>query len=304
MQERHQRAVELLQAIVPGSLSKAGGKLAVLVGLLGRAIQSSRSPIMHEREASRLGIDCAYLLIDFDALHLPDEALQAVVSAGAALGFAGFNVTHPFKQQVIAHLDALSPEAQAIGAVNTIVFSATGAEGHNTDAWGFAQSFKENMAGVGLDHVVQFGAGGAGAAVGHALLGLGVKDLAIIDSEPARAESLALRLRTSSGRSVRAVSDVAAALAQADGIVNTTPVGMAKYPGLPFAAPLLRPRHWVTEIVYFPAETELLRQARALGCRTLAGTGMAICQAARAFELFTGRTPDRAAMAGHFEAAA
>jgi len=304
VQERHQRAVELLQAIVPGSLARAGGRPTVLVGLLGRAIQSSRSPIMHEREASRLGIDCAYLLIDFDARHLPDEALQAVVSAGATLGFAGFNVTHPFKQQVIGHLAALSPEAQAIGAVNTIVFSAKGAEGYNTDAWGFAQSFREGMAGVALDHVVQLGAGGAGAAVGHALLSLGVKDLAIVDSEPARAESLALRLRASSGKAVRAISDVAAALEQADGIVNTTPVGMAKYPGLPFAAPLLRPRHWVAEIVYFPAETELLRQARAQGCRTLAGTGMAIGQAARAFELFTGRTPDRAAMAGHFEAAA
>jgi shikimate dehydrogenase len=103
---------------------------------------------------------------------------------------------------------------------------------------------------------------------------------------------------------VRAETDIVRALADADGIVNTTPVGMAKYPGIPFPASLLEPRHWVAEIVYFPAETELLRQARALGCRTLAGTGMAIGQAARAFELFTGRAADRRAMAGHFEAAA
>ena len=89
-----------------------------------------------------------------------------------------------------------------------------------------------------------------------------------------------------------------------DGIVNTTPMGMQKYPGAPFPLELLRPRHWVAEIVYFPQETELLRAARALGCRALAGTGMAIYQAVRAFELFTGMEPDRREMSRHFEAAA
>ena len=87
-------------------------------------------------------------------------------------------------------------------------------------------------------------------------------------------------------------------------LVNATPVGMAKYPGMPFPPGLLRHRHWVAEIVYFPVETELLKSARALGCRALPGTGMAIYQAVRAFELFTGRKPDRHAMAAHFGAAA
>jgi shikimate dehydrogenase len=275
-----------------------------LVGLLGRAIQSSRSPIMHEREAARLGIGCSYLLVDFDVLGLPDEALPAVIQAAAAEGFAGFNVTHPFKQQILPYLTTLSPEAHAIGAVNTVVFSGEKATGYNTDAWGFAHSFKQAMRGVPLDHVVQFGAGGAGAAVAHTLLGLGVKDLAIIDSDTGRAERLAQRLGLASAPNARATVDVEGALAQANGIVNTTPVGMAKYPGLPFPAALLRPQHWVAEIVYFPAETELLRQARSMGCRTMSGIGMAIGQAARAFELFTGKTPDPKAMASHFEAAA
>jgi shikimate dehydrogenase len=106
------------------------------------------------------------------------------------------------------------------------------------------------------------------------------------------------------GQRVRAFADVEECLARSDGIVNTTPVGMAKYPGVPFAAGLLQPRHWVAEIIYFPPETELLRHARALGCRTLAGAGMAVYQAVRAFELFTGVAPDRTAMIGHFEAAA
>jgi len=299
-----ERTVELLRGVLAGRPGRQGhGAGDVLVGLLGRAILSSRSPIMHEREAARLGIGCSYLLIDFDALGLPDATLGNVLKAAATLGFAGCNVTHPFKQQILPHLDALSAEARAIGAVNTIVFHGGKATGYNTDAWGFAQSFEDTMRGVAMDRVVQFGAGGAGAAVAHALLELGVKDLAIVDPDAVRARDLALRLQTAS-RNVRAVGDVADALAAADGIVNTTPIGMAKYPGLPFPAALLRPTHWVAEIVYFPAETELLRQARALGCRTMNGVGMAVGQAARAFELFTGRTPDPKAMASHFEAAA
>jgi shikimate dehydrogenase len=275
----------------------------VQVGLLGRAIQSSRSPIMHEREAKRLGIACSYLLIDFDALGLPDAALPEAIAAAASAGFAGLNVTHPFKQQILPYLSALSSEAKAIGAVNTVVFDGARTTGYNTDAWGFVHSFKDGMQGVPLERVVQFGAGGAGAAVAHALLELGVKDLALIDRDAARAEQLARRLQMP-GRNVRAVSDIAGALSAAQGIVNTTPMGMETYPGLPFPPQLLQPRHWGAEIVYFPAETELLRHARSLGCRTLSGVGMAIGQAVRAFELFTGRTPDPKAMAGHFEAAA
>jgi len=279
-----------------------GAGRSVLVGLLGRAIQSSRSPAMHEHEARRLGLSCSYLLVDFDALGLPDEALASVLEAGVALGFAGFNVTHPFKQRVVPLLQSLAPDAEAIGAVNTVVFSPSGAVGHNTDAFGFLQSFREGLAGAPLGRVVLIGAGGAGAALAHALLELGVTRLDVFDSEPGRAAALAARFGLAGGR-VGAVDDLAAAVAAADGIVNATPVGMVKYPGLPLPAELLLRRHFVADIVYFPLETALLRHARALGCRTLSGIGMAIGQAARAFELFTGMAADRTAMAGFFEAA-
>lgn len=275
-----------------------------LIGLVGRGIQASRTPAMHEREGARLGMPYTYRLIDFDHLGLADDALGDVLSEARALGFAGLNITHPFKQTVIAHLDALSPDAEAIGAVNTVIFGAGGTEGHNTDSWGFAESFRDGMTGVALDRVVQFGAGGAGAAVAYALMELGVGALSIVDTDNARATALASGMSQRFPGRITATPDVSAALSAADGIVNTTPVGMAKYPGMPFASELLRPGHWVSEIIYFPAETELLRQARALGCRTLAGTGMAVYQAVRAFELFTGRAPDRRAMHEHFEAAA
>ena len=259
---------------------------------------------MHEREAARQGIACAYLLIDFDQLGFHDSDLADVIAFARRLGFQGLNVTHPFKQAVVGELDTLAPEAGTIGAVNTIVFSGGKAIGHNTDSWGFAESFRDGMDGVALDRVVQFGAGGAGAAVAHALVGLGIRQLSIIDSDFQRAHSLADRMPTAAGSTIEVETDVVRALENADGIVNTTPVGMAKYPGLPFPVELLQPRHWVADIVYFPTETELLRRARSLGCRTLDGTGMAIGQAARAFELFTGMTADRHAMAKHFEAAA
>lgn len=291
---------DILPGLQPGQL---------LVGLIGRGIQLSRTPAMHEREAARFGLGYAYMLVDFDALGLNDDALPGIISAGAALGFQGFNVTHPFKQQVIPLLDRIAPEAAAIGAVNTVVYdndrTPRATAGHNTDCWGFAESFRQGLSGVPLRQVVQFGAGGAGAAVAHALLQLGAESLTLIDTDPARAAALAAHMCKDWGSDrVQATENVADALGWTDGIVNTTPVGMAKYPGMPFPAEMLRRQHWVAEIIYFPEETELLRVARGLGCRTLAGTGMAIGQAVRAFELFTGRKSDMAAMAGHFAAAA
>lgn len=310
MGNEHKDGAALLQGLVaarPQAARPAARPAlrSVQVGLLGRGIQLSRTPLMHEREAARLGLDYSYILVDFDQLGLPDAALPGILAAGAALGFQGFNVTLPFKQQVIPLLDALAPEAAAIGAVNTVVYGHGGTTtGHNTDSWGFAESFRTGLADAPRRQVVQFGAGGAGAAVAQALLECGVEYLDLVDSDHGRAQTLAGRMRAAWGDRVRSTDKVAEALAWTDGIVNTTPVGMAKFPGLPFPAERLRPNHWVAEIIYFPEETELLRRARALGCRTLAGTGMAIGQAVRAFELFTGLKSDMASMAGHFEAAA
>jgi shikimate dehydrogenase len=176
--------------------------------------------------------------------------------------------------------------------------------GHNTDSWGFAESFRSAMAGSAMDVIAQFGAGGAGAAVAYALLELGTEDLVVFDPDHGRMEALARRMAGRFGSRVRPGSDVRAEISRCSGIVNTTPIGMAKYPGTPFPASLLRSAHWVAEVIYFPEETDLLRRARALGCRTLAGAGMAIGQAVRSFELFTGMPADKAAMTRHFGAAA
>lgn len=303
MRDKVGAIAKAIEALSRQRHAEPGGRPDVLVGLVGRGIQLSRSPAMHESEAARLGLSCAYLLIDFDAMGLDDSDLRPALAAAAGLGFHGVNVTYPFKQAVMPLLDGISAEAAAIGAVNTVVFGPR-TMGYNTDYWGFAESFRSQMAGAALDHVTMFGAGGAGSAVGAALIGLGAARLTIVDPQGARARELAGRLAGIGATQVAVGEDVRAAVAEAGGIVNTTPVGMAKHPGTPFPAEWLRPGQWVADIIYFPRETELLRKARALGCRTLPGIGMAIGQAARAFEHFTGRAADMAAMASHFEAAA
>ena len=288
-----------LVAAAPRGLEAQGR--AVTVGLVGRGIGASRSPAMHQREGARLGLRYTYTLIDLDRMELEDSALAEIVARAEQLGFAGLNVTHPFKQSVIPFLTDLSPEASAIGAVNTVVFQDGRRTGHNTDCWGFAESFRDGMAGCSLANVLQFGAGGAGAAVAHALLDLGVERLAVYDAVPARAAGLAETLGKRFGKRITALREAEPAFAHAAGIVNTTPVGMAKYPGIPFPPALLSARHWVAEIIYFPVETALLKLAREQGCRTLSGIGMAVYQAVRAFALFTGAEPDRYAMRRFFE---
>ena len=274
---------------------------AVLVGLIGAGIEASRTPAMHEREGALQGLRYIYQRIDLRALKLGIEALPDLLRAAAWTGFAGLNITHPAKQAVPPLLDELSDAARTLGAVNTVVFEAGRRIGHNTDWQGFAESFRRNLEGVACDRVVLLGAGGGGSAVAYAMLTLGVPRLAIVDVEPGPAERLAARLCTHFGAGrARAVSDLAAAVAGADGLINATPVGMAEYPGLPLPAELLHPGLWVVDIVYFPLETELLRRARALGCRTLDGGDMAVFQAARAFRLFTGIEPDAARMRRHF----
>jgi shikimate dehydrogenase len=210
-------------------------------------------------------------------------------------------VTHPVKQAVLAHLDELTPEAAALGAVNTVVFDNGRAIGHNTDATGFAGSLTRGLPDVRLDDVVLLGAGGAGAAVAHALLSLGTGRLTVHDVDAERSAKLVEALKDRFGAGRAETGDLAA-VERADGLVHATPTGMAAHPGLPLPAALLRPDLWVADIVYRPLETALLAAARARGCRVLHGGGMVVLQAAESFRLFTGVTPDPARMLRHFDA--
>ncbi|MFG3110103.1 shikimate dehydrogenase [Streptomyces tendae] len=274
-------------------------KDSYLVGLIGSGIGPSLSPALHEREADRQGLRYVYRLIDIDALGVPPEAVGDLLRAAQDLGFDGLNITHPCKQHVMGHLDALAPQAEALGAVNTVVFDDGRTTGHNTDVTGFAASFARGLPDAPLERIVQLGAGGAGAAVAHAALNLGAGRVTVVDAVPDRAAGLAASLNRhfGNGRAGHAAADrLPGLLRAADGVIHATPTGMAAHPGLPLPAELLHRGLWVAEVVYRPLETGLLRAARALGCTTLDGGGMAVFQAADAFRLFTGREPDAARM--------
>ncbi|MBZ9558013.1 MULTISPECIES: shikimate dehydrogenase [unclassified Modicisalibacter] len=275
---------------------------SVLVGLIGAGIQRSKTPDLHMEEGRRQGLAYVYKLIDLDSLGLDAEALPELLRAVRLGAFDGLNVTFPCKQAILPCLDDLSDEARAIGAINTVVLRDGKLIGHNTDCTGFGEAFRRNLGQAPRRRVVQMGAGGAGAAVANALLEQGVETLVIFDTDAGKVRELIASLegRFGTGRA-RVGTDLTAEMAAADGLVNATPVGMDKLPGMPVPEPLLRADLWVADIIYFPMETELLRKARALGCTTMDGTNMAVFQAVKAFELISGRPADADRMMSHFQ---
>ena len=159
---------------------------AFRLGLIGQDIGPSRSPAMHRREGHDQGLAVTYDLLDLTVLGKTVADLPALLNQLQRDGYDGLNITHPCKQAVIPLLDELSPEARALGAVNTVLLHDGRRIGHNTDWYGFYESFRRRMQGVDLRHAVQLGTGGAGAAVAYALLKLGVETLTLVDAAPAR----------------------------------------------------------------------------------------------------------------------
>jgi shikimate dehydrogenase len=204
---------------------------------------------------------------------------------------------------VLPLLDDLADEARAMGAVNTVVNQGGKLIGHNTDGWGWSWGFTRQLPDADLSRVVLLGAGGAGAAIAHAVLRLGAQQLLLVDQDPARAQALAERLNALYGANrAGAAAGIAHALQGASGLIHAMPTGMDKLPGLPLDAALLHAGLWVSEVVYFPLETALLKAARAAGCKVADGGGMAVGQAVGAFRLFTGEEPDALRMDAHLRA--
>ena len=273
----------------------------VLIGLIGAGIQRSLSPALHEEEARHHGLRLHYQLIDLDAAGVGPEVLPELIRAARIMRFAGLNITFPCKQSVIPLLDSLSEEAKAIGAVNTVVREADRLVGYNTDGSGWSWGFRRALPDADLARVVLLGAGGAGSACADAVLRLGAKQLLIVDQDAERARSLASRLNQHfKAAPASAIGDIETAMNRASGLIHATPTGMLKIPGMPLPERLLRPALWVSEVVYVPLETELLKAARRLGCRTADGGHMNVGQATRGFKLFTGLDADAARMDAHF----
>ncbi|MGE3288189.1 MAG: shikimate dehydrogenase [Pseudonocardia sp.] len=264
------------------------------VALVGAGIAGSLSPALHERETATLGLDYRYALLDLDTLPAGFILRDAVEA-----GMTGFNVTHPVKQAVLDQLDELSPDAGALGAVNTVLVREGRLIGHNTDHSGFLTGLRHGLRGAALDEVAVIGAGGAGSAVAYALAAAGAA-VRVVDADPRRAAALIARLRAAlPGADVTPEATAQAALGRADGVVNASPIGMTRHPGTPFATSLLVHRHWVADCVYRPMETALTAAARARGCRVLDGGAMLVAQAADAITLLTGAHPDLDRMQRH-----
>ncbi|MHC2623106.1 shikimate dehydrogenase [Bradyrhizobium huanghuaihaiense] len=268
----------------------------LLTGLIGAPIAHSASPAMHERAAEALGLRGHYQLIEVAGA---DAAGLAMMLEGVRrLGFAGVNVTFPYKEAVVPLLDELAPTAATMAAVNTVVVRDGRLIGHNTDTTGFGRAVAPLLASSG-NAVAVIGTGGVGKAIAFALASLKVTDLRIFDSEPARAEKLAALLARHGG--ARVATSVEDALAGATGLVNGTPVGMLPNRDTPVPASLLRENLWVADAVYSPLITPLLAAARAKGARIMTGRELAIYQAADAFELFTGLAPSTEVMGEAFD---
>jgi shikimate dehydrogenase len=273
----------------------------LLCGLIGAGIQRSLAPLLQEEEARNHGVRMHYQLIDLDSAGRGNEALPGLIDAARVMGFAGLNITYPCKQAVMPLLDEVAGEARAIGAVNTIVRDGGRLIGYNTDGPGWSWGFRRVLPKADLSRVVLLGAGGAGSACADAVLRLGASRLEVVDSDAARADLLVARLNANfSGSRAKANLGVKDALSGATGLIHATPTGMAKIPGMPLPEELLRPTMWVSEIVYVPLETALLKAARRIGCPTVDGGHMNVGQAVDGFKLFTGLEADAARMDAHF----
>jgi shikimate dehydrogenase len=278
----------------------------MLVGLIGANIQGSLSPALFEDACTVAGIRGHYHLMDLD--QLPGRGLADLLAAARAAGFAGLNVTYPCKQSVLPLLDEVASEARQIGAVNTVAIAGEGKiRGYNTDRIGFRRAFEETLgreAGC-RQTVLLVGAGGAGRAVAYALFDVGIKTLLICDRDRAQAERLTASLVADFGRDrARVEIEPRAALANAAGVVNATPVGMLGIPGIPIPVDAIAPEQWVADVIYTPLETELIKAARDRGARVMGGAGMCVHQAAETFRIFTGLAPDVHRMRGVFVEAA
>jgi shikimate dehydrogenase len=270
-----------------------------VVGLLGHGIGPSLTPPMHVREATHLGLDYHYEIIDL--IDRPDVDLGAELDRVQAAGFVAVNVTHPFKQEVLRHVDSASSVVQRIGSANLVLLGEERVA-HNTDYTGFRDGLDAFLGGHREGTVLQVGAGGAGLATVSALIDLGFDRVVVHDRSAEAAQRLVERFRDHSGDGLlSSQGDLTTWLPQVAGVVHVTPTGMREHPGVALDVERLDPGAWVAEVVYRPLETELVRRARARGLATLDGGAMAVGQAVESLRLITGHEPDADRMHAHFD---
>ncbi len=264
-----------------------------LLCLLGSPVAHSISPEMHNEACRLLDLDYEYLAFDVDSDHL-----EAAVSGLKAMGVKGFNITMPDKNKMAELCDQLSPAAKICGAVNTVVNDNGTFIGHTTDGIGYMMSARDAGCDPVGKRMVQLGAGGAGTAILVQAAFDGVAAIDVFNTRDAfwpRVEHIVEQLNQQTSCKV-VLHDLAdldglrASIAQADLLLNTTPVGMNRIPGCLIPDPsYFHPGLTVSDVIYEPQETQLLKIAREAGLKTFNGMYMLLYQGAASFRLWTGQ---------------
>jgi len=260
-----------------------------LTALLGHPVAHSKSPFIHNTAFQHLGMPYAYLAFDIE----PDQ-LQDALKALKTLNAAGFNLTMPLKQTVIPFLDEISPEASLIGAVNTVTLKDGKMAGYNTDGRGYIASLEKHGFRVKGKTVVLAGSGGAARSVALSLMLEGCQRLVLLSRNLPAAREIADMLQQAAPLSkveVETLSQqhLAEALQGADLLINPMGMGSLSKESIVQDETMLKPTLLVSDLIYHPAKTKLLKQAEKRKCDTLNGLGMLLWQAALAFKLWTGK---------------
>jgi shikimate dehydrogenase len=259
-----------------------------IYGIFGYPVEHTFSPGMHNAAFKKLGLDACYVPF---AVH--SEQLGEAAKAILPLGLRGLNITVPHKEKIIQYLDELSEEARLIGAVNTIEIRHGRLIGHNTDGRGFLRSLNENAGFSPKGKKVLFiGSGGAARAVAFCLALAGAGKIYVRDIDTGKADLLVNDIHEKTGTYTESIHDdesYAAYAADADCLINATPVGLKRTDPLPIPRNFIMKNHLVCDLVYNPPETTFLRTAKSLGAKRLAGIGMLLYQGVIAFEIWTGK---------------
>ena len=264
----------------------------VRLGLIGDHIAASRAPRLYAIAGGMRGVEITYDLLVPAELGVGFDALFERCAAG---DYHGLNITYSYKERAAARVAIESPLVRSIGAVNTIVFTADGPRGFNTDHTGFIAAWRTRFEPARPGVVCQVGAGGVGRAVAFGLAELGADAVRLFDLDRARAERLAAALRDARPETeITVAASLEEAAAGARGIVNCSPVGMVGHDGTPIPRGLMPGAAWAFDAVYTPVDTRFLADAAAAGLATLSGYELFFEQGQDCIEIFLGGRVDRA----------
>ena len=266
----------------------------IKLGLIGDNISRSKSPLLHRTAGRMAGLDVTY-----DRLIPRDLGLsfEETFAQAQSTGYRGINVTYPYKEVAARMVTIPDAKVGAIGAVNTVVFNASGPEGHNTDYSGFKRAYRGVRGQTPPGKVCLIGAGGVGKAIAFALVDLGAEMLCIADLDLAKADGLARSLQPFANETRLLTGTDPVAMAQgAQGIVNCTPLGMVGIGGTPLPAQAMAGAAWCFDAVYTPVETTFLQDAGGAGLQIISGYELFFGQGVDAWQIFTGAPVDQPAL--------